>query len=597
MSTPATARKEFKPFSPEERASFLAYRFGSTLDWANKILVELKYPFELRWFVDAVQGICKGKEMRIAHATLATRAQRFKNNDQAKSLVKRAILENGEWARITRRMIFDIERPKPREMEGKEKRARTRYTDYLTPAAVWAQEADQRAKKADELRWKKDSKYRFTVRQEILEQALQQLPGFETVEDMPHTTEPKECEPLPLSEYVKQRQDIMLAENQRILGRLKDGEPTDVDEIDARLATLEVFYARSKKAIEFGYESARTALLSLRESRCARMMDFSDPLEVVAGVDEILATKGVAYDPLSDPLLSGNDSSKGVAYDPLRELLPEGFEDIMIGDEPEPDRPMTQLDCALSYAALGIPVFPTKPNKSPYTARGFKDATTKPETICAWWREHPEAGIGIPTGKASGWLVLDRDDRHGGDASLSVLVEQHGNLPPTQEATTPSGGAHYVFKYPSGCTLGNSAGKLGAGLDTRGEGGYIVAPGVDASRRWVKALEPADAPEWIIELLLSDKHVPVNTDRMVAHYPVFGTRIFPEGTRDDGIRDVAYGRWVNGWAESEADLINQMLEVNATRCVPPLEPSVVIEKARRTARNFARGERRAGAGT
>ena len=139
-------RKEFKPFTPEERASFLAQRFGSTLEWSSKILVELKYPFELRWFVDAVQGICRGKEMRIAHATVATRAQRFKSASQAKSLILRAIEANSEWARSRRMMIFDIERPKPGETEGKGKRARTRYTDYLTPVVVWAQEAEQRAK-------------------------------------------------------------------------------------------------------------------------------------------------------------------------------------------------------------------------------------------------------------------------------------------------------------------------------------------------------------------------------------------------------------------------------------------------------------------
>ncbi len=131
MSATAPApKKDFKPFTPEERASFLAYRFGSTLDWSSRILGEINYPAEeLRWFVDAVQGICKGKERRIAHATIATRAQRFKNPSQAKALTKRAIEANNEWAGTARRMIFDIEAPKPSEREGKDKRARTRYTD------------------------------------------------------------------------------------------------------------------------------------------------------------------------------------------------------------------------------------------------------------------------------------------------------------------------------------------------------------------------------------------------------------------------------------------------------------------------------------
>jgi hypothetical protein len=72
----ATARQ----FNPEERASYLAWKFGSTLDWASLLLTELNYPVEQnRWFVDAVQGLCKGKESRIAHGTLCKRAQRFKS--------------------------------------------------------------------------------------------------------------------------------------------------------------------------------------------------------------------------------------------------------------------------------------------------------------------------------------------------------------------------------------------------------------------------------------------------------------------------------------------------------------------------------------
>ena len=35
-----------RQFSPEERASFLGWRFGSTLDWASVILTEIGYPVE-----------------------------------------------------------------------------------------------------------------------------------------------------------------------------------------------------------------------------------------------------------------------------------------------------------------------------------------------------------------------------------------------------------------------------------------------------------------------------------------------------------------------------------------------------------------------
>jgi hypothetical protein len=602
-ATAPLTRQEFKPFTAEERASFLAYRFGSTLDWSTQILVGLSYPAEeLRWFVDAVQGICKGKERRIAHATLATRAQRFKNPSQAKSLVKRAIEANNEWARIKQRMVFDIEVPKPHEREGKDKRARTKYTDYLTPAAVWAQEAEHRVKKSDELRWKKDAKYRVGERRKILAAAVSHLPGFDRVEDMPAGAQPKEKQPLELSAYVEQREQKLLAENRRVLDKLCDGELIDVDEIDGRLAALEVFYSHVRGEVEKSFESARDVLLGLRKTRCARAMNLSlDPLEVVSEMDEMLETKGVAHVPLSNEEVSGNDSSKGNTGVPLSVVAPEkdsgDFEEVVIEDSSGSsdlnDESLSQLDCALSYASLGLPVFPTKPNKSPYTPRGFKDATTDPEAIRAWWRQWPDAGIGIPTGKSSGWLVLDIDPRHGGDATLTALVEEHDDLPTTAHATTPTGGSHFFFKYPSHVEIGNSAGKLGKGLDVRGEGGYVVAPGRDSSRRWTNALDPAEAPDWMTEALLSEKHEPVNTDRKVLHYPFASARYFEEGERNMGLRDVACGRWIHGYAVDENDLYQQLREVRDTRCAPgkdsPATDTQLMDLARRTARKYQRG--------
>lgn len=164
------------------------------------------------------------------------------------------------------------------------------------------------------------------------------------------------------------------------------------------------------------------------------------------------------------------------------------------------------LAAALEYVDYDdVPLFPVKRDKSPCTPNGFKDATRDASIIRLWARKWPEASIGVPTGDASGWLALDIDPRHGGDVSLTTLIEQYGALPPTMEARTGGGGRHIIFSYPPGSNIRNSAGRLGEGIDVRGEGGYIiVAPSVHASGRpyeWLNNLEPAGPPEWLTKLL------------------------------------------------------------------------------------------------
>jgi hypothetical protein len=136
------------------------------------------------------------------------------------------------------------------------------------------------------------------------------------------------------------------------------------------------------------------------------------------------------------------------------------------------------LTAALKYAARGKRVFPCSLDKKPLTQNGFKDATTDAATIKAWWGKHPQASIGMRTGEVSGIFVLDVDVADGkkGYESLAALEEKYGKLPETLCIRTGSGGRHFYFKYPAGHELGNSTGKLGPGLDTRGEGGYVIMP-------------------------------------------------------------------------------------------------------------------------
>lgn len=143
---------------------------------------------------------------------------------------------------------------------------------------------------------------------------------------------------------------------------------------------------------------------------------------------------------------------------------------------------MNAIDHALHYAGeYRLPVFPCRPDKRPYTASGFKDATTDPARIAEWWQRWPSALIGLPTGATSGLVVLDLDRSKNGTPDgfewLHDFEETHGRLPETMVATTPSGGEHHYFELPEGLTVPTSAGTVAPNVDVRGDGGYVIAPG------------------------------------------------------------------------------------------------------------------------
>jgi len=197
------------------------------------------------------------------------------------------------------------------------------------------------------------------------------------------------------------------------------------------------------------------------------------------------------------------------------------------------------LEAAHEYAARGWPVFPcavkeklplfptAHPEGDPLrgvcrgecgrVGHGLYDATVDPDIIAEWWKRHPRANVGLPTGLA--FDVLDVDGPEALEALESVggpaIVKEVGGLLVCDDdidgptVSTPRGWHCYVAPTGRGNTV-NLAGL--AGIDWRGRGGYVIAP---PSRKadggtwdWMTGTprdlgpdtEIRSAPAWVLQL-------------------------------------------------------------------------------------------------
>ncbi len=269
----------------------------------------------------------------------------------------------------------------------------------------------------------------------------------------------------------------------------------------------------------------------------------------------------------------------------MRSVLPSGGKSY---PKPPDYSPSGMVKVALAYAERSIPVFTLRPKtKEPFHgSRSFYDATDDLEKVRELWRKSPNANVAYPTGKASGLLVLD-EDRAG---AIAELEAKHGKLPATTTVRTPRDGRHLYFKYPDSEKIGNSAGKLGAGLDVRGEGGYVVAPGSSTTQgryEWVDKHPVAEAPEWLLEKLREPHSAATGNVRTASPSPTPAEgETIPEGSRNWSLYRIACRLRAQGY---DREAIQEHLGlVNTSRCSPALEADE-LEKIAKSASRHAPG--------
>jgi bifunctional DNA primase/polymerase-like protein/uncharacterized protein DUF3987 len=176
------------------------------------------------------------------------------------------------------------------------------------------------------------------------------------------------------------------------------------------------------------------------------------------------------------------------------------------------------LVAALNLATAGVPVFPAGPDKRPLLAAWQEKATTEEKQIRKWWGTHPAAVPAIVVGRA-GLVVIDCDRHPGGpdgiEAFNRLLSTNGGKLADVPMTKTARGGAHLFFKQPKGMALGNGRGQLPDGIDVRGVGGFVIAPGAQLpdGKRWqsvngrpvltdaFKAGTIPELPQWLADII------------------------------------------------------------------------------------------------
>lgn len=163
------------------------------------------------------------------------------------------------------------------------------------------------------------------------------------------------------------------------------------------------------------------------------------------------------------------------------------------------------LGAALRLGRAGLHVFPCRPGqKVPlHGSHGLTDATTDPGGIRGWWTRLPTANVAIAC-EPSHLGVVDLD----GAARFATWRALTARYPTARTLTvrTPSGGAHLYYADP-GNSLRSTSRQVGAGVDTRGRGAYVIAPPSQVKGRaytWctppnLGALPPV--PPWLLYAL------------------------------------------------------------------------------------------------
>lgn len=228
-------------------------------------------------------------------------------------------------------------------------------------------------------------------------------------------------------------------------------------------------------------------------------------------------------------------------------------------------------------------VFPLEANrKKPEITEWETKATKDPQQIQKWAQIFPDCNWGVACGP-SNLIVLDSDMKNEIDGPQKIL-ETGNEIPQTLTIRTPSGGLHRYYQGQGGNRV-----RFLQNNDTRGRGGYVVAPFSKIGGNVYTIIDPAPiahSPAWLSNIAkpatkaedqtpVTELDLPENVSRADAFLQKAPVSIEGDGGDETAFKTAARLRDL-GISDSVAN--DMMLTLWNPRCQPPWEPQELWQK-------------------
>lgn len=178
---------------------------------------------------------------------------------------------------------------------------------------------------------------------------------------------------------------------------------------------------------------------------------------------------------------------------------------------------------AYEYVKMGLNITPCKFGDKKSLLEGWNNKTgTTTEDLDSWFNDYGDINLGLPLGSSSSLVMISVDGAKG-QKELDRISK--GELPPTLEFKTPSGGYRYLYKLPKGIETKIYRKRLGKEheeLAILSEDQQTLLPpsrnSNEESYEWAEGKDPSsievvDAPDWLIKLITKKSTlVPFNSN-------------------------------------------------------------------------------------